>query len=135
MVATNQPQGSGWLAKSKFAMLGYAIFFGPALVIPAFVHQQMPMRGWVYFAWLFCTPVACIVGNIGKGRSLKFYVGLLAALLPVELVWYLAYTSCFATPDRKTVAIIYIPLITLISFIFVPIGGVMTYQATHEDNA
>jgi len=123
-----------WFIKSRFAILAYTIFFGPAIVIPAFIHAQMAMRGWVYFAWLFCTPLAVFVGNLGKGRNLKFFVGLAAAIVPLELVWYLAYTSCFNTPDRKTVAVVYIPVITLVSLVFIPIGAVLTYQATRKSS-
>ncbi len=121
-----------WVQKNRIALIAYAIFFAPAVIIPAFVHQQMPMRGWVYFAWLFCMPTAAVVGNIGKRRTLRFWCGLVAVLIPVELVWYLAYSSCFSNPDRKTIAVIYIPLITLVSFVCIPVGAVLTYQATRS---
>ncbi len=132
MVANSEMQRKPRYAVSKFTVIAYALFFGPAVVIPAFVHQQMPMRGWVYFAWLFCTPLAVFIGNWGKGYPAKFFVGLTAAIIPIELVWYLAYASCFHTPDRKTIAIDYIPLITMVSLVLLPLGAILTYQATRK---
>ena len=132
MVATQRTQKPNKSKISKNTIIAYALFFGPALIIPAFVHQQMPMRGWVYFAWLFATPLALFIANFGKGYPAKFFVGLTSAIIPLELVWYLAYASCFHTPDRKTIAIVYIPLITVVSLFLLPLGAFLTYQASRK---
>lgn len=121
-----------WISRNRFAVLAYAILFLPALVIPAFVHQQQAMKGWIYFAWIFCCPLAAFVGSLKKKRNLFFYLGLVSLLTPIDIIWYLAYISIFVPPPREKVAELYIPIITLSGMFLLPLGFYLTYISTHS---
>lgn len=122
-----------WIAKHRFAISAYAILFLPALVIPAFIHQQQAMKAWIYFAWIFCTPLAALVGCLSKRRPFLFYLGIASLLVPVEIIWYLSYTYWIgAAPPREKVAELYIPIILLSGMFLLPAGFAMTYLGTRN---
>ena len=123
-----------WLSRHKIALCAYAILILPALIIPAFVHQQQAMKGWTYFAWLFCCPLAAFVGSLGKKRNLPFYAGLACVLFPIEVVWYLAYVSTIGLPPpREKIAELYMPIILLSGIFLMPLGFYLTYIGTRSE--
>lgn len=121
-----------WISRNRYAIAGYVIFFLPALVVPAFIHDRVGMRGWIYFAWIFASPLAAFVGNIGKRRKPLFYAGIASLLLPIEIIWYLAYVSTFHVPDREKVAELYMPIIMIALMIMMPLGFALTYIGTRD---
>ncbi|HEY3781938.1 MAG TPA: hypothetical protein VGL56_12710 [Fimbriimonadaceae bacterium] len=124
-----------WLSRHKIAVYAYAILILPALIIPGFVHQRQAMMAWTCFAWIFCTPLAAFVGSLGKKRNLTFYAGVASLLVPVEVVWYLAYISNIAPPPREKIAELYMPIILISGMFLVPLGFYWTYIGTRPSNS
>lgn len=153
-VATNgKARGSGgppgfsaWLRRNRFALAGYAILVLPALIVPAFVHEQSAMKGWVYFAWIFACPLGALVGNLGKKRTLVYALGIGSFMVPICLVWYFAFAYTFVSPPaslhltpfqaedwkQQLAASRYLPVIILASCILWPLGFALTYMGTRD---
>lgn len=121
-----------WILRKKIPILAYAVFFLPALLIPAFDHDQTSMKAYVYLAWLFATPLAALIGCLSKPRRGIFYLGIATLLTPVEIIWYLAFVSMIHVPEREKVAELYMPIILLTSMFLLPIGFWLTYVGSRQ---
>jgi hypothetical protein len=123
-----------WISKNRYIVLGYLIFLVPPLLIPAFVHNEELMKRWVYFVEIFCTPLATIVGNLGKKRRAMYVAGIATFLVPIEMMWIMGYRATISPPTKEQIAAWYLP-----TFFFLVIGAMivgfwLTYVGSRESD-
>jgi len=123
-----------WIVRNKFALLAWLVFFTPALIVPAIVHDRNGMRAWMYFAWIFASPLAAFIATLKRPRKLVFYLGLASFLVPIDIIWYLAFVTLLYSPDREKVAEVYLPILMIALMLLIPLGFFLTVKGTQDNN-